>query len=394
MSKFLDIFERFKSGTATDEENAIVHDEIEKYTVIEEYLAEEFDRALPEATDVDNTSAGKRIARKVRFKIIGTVLISLLVVAALYTAVVYLCNNYFYNPNQGIAEVYGGDGQLRLDMWAFNSLHSPEYTTMYAEAWRDGLGSYQLRIDQHNLFTGRLEVVSERIVRGEAMSKDDRILNGYWRLPIGNAFGYREGTMSWIDETGVSHSTPMEEIFKGQIDELRILPESSRVSAYVTFEKDMTLEEFAQLHDEWSGDVWFLYAAVESREGYIPNTLGFSPDGGGIIMESLPPDFPYLQLSNHYEELQTDPAYVWEQHFRALLGHLISRPQFLETLVPVNGLSPQYYEQVLDYIDENGMEVYGSLISGSAEAVLSFLESESLSDFYVNDVRLSVLSRD
>ena len=393
MSKFLDILERFKNGAATDEEVAIVNEEIEKHAAIEEYLAEEFENTMPDTPDNDDDGAGKRIARKVRFRIVGSVLIALLVIGALAAMVVYACNSFYYDPNKGIEEIYGGDGQLLIDMWVFNELHSPEYTTMNAEAWRDSPGCYQLRISQTNLFTGREEILTERIVRGEAVMANDRAISGYWRFPIGNAFGYREGGVVYIDENGTEHRNSTEEMLQELIDEIKLLPASSRVEVYITFEHDLTLDEFAQFKNKWSDDLWFLYAAVLSREGYIPNTLGFSPDGGGIMLETLPSEYPYMQLFNHYDELQTDPAYVWEQHFRSLLNHLIDRPQFLEALANINGISPHYYKEVLEYIDQNGMLVYGALISGTGEDVLSFLENEDLADFYVSDVRLSALSR-
>ena len=110
MSKYLDILKRVRNGTATDEETILFKDEIEKHEAIEEYLADEFDKVELPSQDTADLRVGKRIARKVRLKIIGTVLISLLVIGVLYIATVYICNNYFYNPNQGVAEVYGGDG--------------------------------------------------------------------------------------------------------------------------------------------------------------------------------------------------------------------------------------------------------------------------------------------
>ena len=393
MSRFLDSFERFKNGEANDDESAFVSDEISKYTAIEEYLAEEFEREMPSAKEIPDADAGKRIARKVRFRIIGTVLAALMVIAALIAGAAYVCDNYYYNPNAGIAERYVGDGQLFIDMWAFNELHSPEYTPVRAGAWRESPGSYQLRISLANLFTGKTEIATERVVRGKAMSNDGRTLNGYWRFPMGNAFGYREGHMGWIDEDGVTHRSPMEELLQGQKDELALLPPSAKASVYVSFEQNLSAEEFALLYDNWVGKLHFLYAAVEGRAGQIPTTVGFSPDGGGMVMENAPAEYPYLQLSDHYDEIEGDSANVWERHFRDTLNYLMGRTQFMETLAAVNGISPQYYSEVLEYIDQNGMQIYGALVSGSTDEVLSFLENENLFDFYVNDVMLSGLSR-
>jgi len=392
MSKFLESFERFRNGTATEEETAIVREEISKHEAIEAYLTEQLDQAIPSAGEDMDVAAGKRIARRVRFKMVSVVLIVLFGIAALSAAAVAVCNAYYYDPNKGIGPVYGGDGQLLIDMWAFSELHSPGYMTVWAEAWRDGPGSYEVRIRQNSLFTGLQETASERIVRGRVLGNDDRTPNDYWHFPIGNAFGYREGSVLRVDEDGTEYRAPAAEDLAWQIEALGELPASSRAAVYVTFAHDLPLEAFAELYHVWNSQVGFLYAAVTSADGYMPNTVGFSPDGSGIVLENGPEEYPYFQLSGHYEELQSDPAAAWEQHFRAIVSYLAGRSQFLETMASVNGISPNYYNEVLDYIDQNGMQIYGVLITGSAADIRSFLESEDYLDFYVDGVRLSVLS--
>lgn len=394
MSEFLERFKRFKEGTATQEEAALVHEEIERHEAIEEYLAQVLDEAEPDDITTDtNVSAGRRITRKIHLKIIGVVLAALLILSAAGATAVAIINQHYYNPNSGISPIYGGDGQLLIDMWAFSELHSPGYTTTWAEAWRDGPGSYEVRIAQNNLFTGAQEIASERIVRGTLLGANDPTPGSYWHFPIGNAFGYREGSVVRVDENGVHCRYPAPEDLKRQLDALQELPSSSRAAVYVTFKEDLSLADFAAMQQQWGGSVDFPYAAVESADGYIPNTIGFSSTGAGILLENTPEGYPYFQLIGHHEESEDNLPAIWEQHFHSMVSYLAGRSQFLDTMASVNGISTRYYNEVLDYINQNGVQIYGVLVSGSANDVLGFLDSTEYLDFYVNDVRLSILAR-
>lgn len=390
MRDFRDSFERYKNGTATEEEAAQIQEEVAKHEAIEEYLAGEIDRMPLPIPDESGVSAGKRISRKVRLKICGMVLLVLAVTALLVAAGMFACNQYFYNPNEGIEPVFGGDGQLLLDLWAFNELHSPEYSTTAAEAWRESPGCYQVRIYQTNILSGKQEISFDRIAYGKVQINGEHAPNEYWRFPLMNAFGYRQGNMIHVDETG--KAIPQTGFLLEQTEALTALPDSCQVSVYVTFREDMELQEFAKFYAEWNDRIHFLYNAVLVHDGYTSNTVGFSPAGYGIILQNTPEEYPYFQLTNHDGELEKDPASAWEKHFRDLLHYLIERPGFLEAMTPVNGINNQYYQDILNYIDHNGIKTYGALLNGNVVGIREFLETEQPVDFYVTDVRISVLS--
>ncbi len=394
MNGFLNIFERFKAGAATEEESALVREELGKFEAIEEYLAERFEQAaqgspIPPVSDEAEAAAGKRIARKIRVKIFCAVVAVLAVLGLAAAAAVAAVNNYYYDPNRGIEPVFRDDGQLALDMWAFTELHSPGYSLYGAEALRNAPGCYDVRFQHANVFTGEQKTSSARIVRGKNTSLESFSISGYLNLPAANAFGYREGSLLRGEDDGTVHSTPFPEVLKRQMEALKELPPSSRAAVYVTFANDMPIAEFEQHCEKWSGNLSFDYAAVVCDDGYISNTVGFSPVGGGVIFENTPEGYPFFQLIGG----DADNAAAWEQHFRSLVRYLSDRPQFLESMVSINGISAGDYEEISEYIDKNGVQIYGALISGKADGVLAYLENESLLDFYVQDVRLSVLGR-
>ncbi|QIB68943.1 hypothetical protein Ami103574_06235 [Aminipila butyrica] len=384
-----DLLDQYKKGAATPEESDSIRKEIEKHEAISEFLAEEFTESLPPLDESHDVPSAKKIARKVNVKLFCTILAILLSTAALATAVIASCNLYFYNPNRGIQTTYGGDGQLAVDMMAFTELHSPGYSTYWAEAWQDGLGSYQIRLRQQNLFAGKSEDYSGQIIRGKSFGNNSDTPNGYWHFPLVNAFGSREGKFAY-DETGETALSPTVHV-KEDLDALAQLPDSCRAAVYVTLSKDLTLEQFSDLYQNWQEDLDFYYAAVASSDDYMPTTIGFAPDSFGTILEKDTLDekkYPFFQLLGTSSDA-ANQASIWSTHFTSLLAYLSDRSPFLDAMTSVNGINADYYQGVLNYVDKKGLNIYGLLISGNVQDVQTFLTQESPADFYVSGVRLS-----
>lgn len=393
--KFRERLERLKAGEATGEEAELIRCEIDKYEAIGDYLAEQFEEILPEGMGAEEQAEVKKLARRVKLRLLCSVAAVLLAAAALAWMAVAACNRYYYDPNKGIAPIYGGDGQLMLDMSAFTELHSPGYDTNAAEAWRDGPGCYQVRIWQSDCFRGTQQISAERIVRGEVRTNTDYTPNTYWNFPLGNAFAARSGAVRWVDDRGGEHAGMVPGTAEWQREALEALPKSSQAAVYVTFSKDVTLEEFARMKEKWDArGISFQYAAVVSADAYLGTVVGFVPESAGVIPENTPEEeYPYFELHYYGKELAADPAKVWEAHFRSLVSYLADRSQFLTAMAAVNGIGAEYYRELLNYIDEKGVKIYGALIYGGAAETLRFLDEEKPMEFYVNDVRFSVLER-
>ncbi|PYG87001.1 sigma factor regulator [Ruminiclostridium sufflavum DSM 19573] len=394
MNEFRDRLKCYKNGTAAPEEAESLRLEIEKHEAISDFLAEEFNEQLPPMEETDDTLSAKRISRKASLRLFLTVLLTVLSMAILTVALIGGCNLYFYNPNKGIQPTYGGDGQLLVDMIAFTELHSPGYSTYWAKAWRDGPGSYQVRIRQQNVFLGESENYSEQVVRGKALGNDREMPNDYWHFPLMDAFGERQGIVaSYEGETG-ERIFPSEKDWSEDLQALAQLPDSCRAAVYVTFSKDLTLEQFSNLYKKWTGKLDFLYAAVVSDDKYMASTIGFAPDSAGTILEKNIPDekeYPYFQLFQA-SDAEANQATLWAKHFDSLLRYMSGRGEFLNTMASVNGIGDDYYREVLSYVNENGVKIYGVLLTGNVKSVQAFLAQESYSDFYVSGVRLSAFS--
>lgn len=394
---FHELLEKYKSNTATPEEIRMVEEELEKYESITEYYTDQMGEnldldLLSETEDSEIKNVKKHVNRKIRRNIFISIL-SMLVISAV---VILIVNKNYYNPNSGIPTDQYGFGQFMMDTMAFTEVHSPGYAANTAEAVRDGLGSYQIQIRQNNHFTNKESVFSGKIIRGEFMDRNDSLIN-FWHFPSANCFAFKEGTLVWQESNGVEYRKQPQDDIQYQADTLKELPKSSQVSAYFTFEKNLSLEDFDKLYKKWDNDedqkIFISYAAVWT--GPHNSTVGFQPGGGGRVMESskeVEKNYPFLSLGNHREELDQDPVGSWQTHFESLLSYLADRGEFLNAMANVNTIDPWFYKDIQSYIKENGIQIYGILAQGSVNQILSFLEEEKIDGFNVDDVKLSILS--
>ena len=251
---FHELLEKYKSNTATPEEKRMVEEELEKYESITEYYTDQMGEnldldLLSETEESEIKNVKKHVNRKIRRNIFISIL-SMLVISAV---VILIVNKNYYNPNSGIPTDQYGFGQFMMDTMAFTEVHSPGYAANTAEAVRDGLGSYQIQIRQNNHFTNKESVFTGKIIRGEFMDSSDSLIN-FWHFPSANCFAFKEGTLVWQESNGVEYHVQPQDDIQYQADALKELPKSSQVSAYFTFEKNLSLEEFDKLYKKWNND--------------------------------------------------------------------------------------------------------------------------------------------
>lgn len=391
--RFRDYLEKYKNGTATPEELEFIKGEIEKYEALTDFMCEK-DEEFPEdfitETDVEEL---KMVNKHVNKKMLRNIVCSVLIIVVLGVIITFSMKWIYYNPNKGYTSPYGsGNGQFFIDTEAFVELQCPGYIVNYAEAQSEGFGRYDIKISQSNIFKGKEEIYRDKIIRGKNQSGND-VYTDLWHFPYGNAFG-GNGNVSWEIDGKVYTSQPPDER-KYQVDELKKVPESSIVSAYFGFKDILTLKQFEQMYDKYS-NLGFSYAAVNTIEtGRNINVVGFSPTGTGVIIEKgiVPEDeYPYFEMLNHGDELKTNKVKVWEGHFKTLLKYMSNRPEFLSAVANVNYIDKDFYKKTLDYVNANGVCVYGVLVHGNVKDILEFEKQSNVQSINVNDVKVSTLS--
>lgn len=398
---FSELMEKVRRGEATPEEQGRIAELLEQHEVIEEYLAEklnaDFAESLPQEDGGETRLLTKKVNRRMRNVTLKAAAI-VLAVAAAAAGIVFGVRAYnqnkYYDPNRGYEKnTYVHSGQFYLDVRAFTLLHCPGYMADFVKSVPQGNGVHTIRIALQDRFNALDSVYDGTIVRGELEDPTYRV----WPLPIGNAFGYKEGWLAYSHEGGptIIGQDPEQRGFI--VEELARIPGDSEATAFLTFREELSLEELARFSKEWGEkEAYFLYAAVRPRDDRIGVglTTGFVPSGGGALLEQSDPvleKYPDLQMSLPYPATEQEMAEAWEPHFTTLLQYMMDRGEFLQTLGYVQ--YRDFYRELLEYVQEHGISIYGVMVSGNAEMLLEMEKDENVFSFYVDNVKFSRLEK-
>lgn len=166
---------------------------------------------------------------------------------------------------------------------------------------------------------------------------------------------------------------------------LNELPEYVEVYASVTFPEDLTMDALLQLEDQYKEDSCFLWAILrcnDASDDYIPQC--------GVHLQDYRSDYyqPAAWADTAYPDLFTD-RYNWtgsimEQHITSMLQFSADQARNGTGIVP-SGETPEYYQTVLDYFEENGIKTYGCYVIASPQTLLGMMDHGDVSDVSLID---------
>ncbi len=380
---FKELLTRYKSGEATAEEIKAVEEELEKNELINEYLAEHILEGPPQFPTAD--AEAKRVKHAVNRRLVFIILSSVLLVAALALLAVFvglpMYDRAFYDPNEGYQNRFGTT-QFLADVSAYTELHFPGMITGSAKAEPLGMGEYDITIHQWSTFGGNDVFYRDRIVRGKAQNA----LYEFYHFPAINVF---------YDIGGASEKQDAES-YSYYVDELKRLPETAWVSAYISFAQDIDMRQLAALKQRYVG-IGFRWVAVRvTDDRFFGTQIGFEPTGSGIVIEDLVPKdkYPAFELAECERGPNGYSPETLEAHFKTLVQYLADRDGFVRAMGEVNNIRPGgYYREVLDYVNQKGVKSYGMLVNGHVGDILQLLDEDITGSVFVDDVKLSMLER-
>lgn len=388
---FRELIHKYKNGTATEEEIKMIEQEIEKYEAIEEYLADNMDIDFNEFDDevlnVETSGIKKSVNSRLRKVVITSVSIVLAIVFSVFFIISPLVDRLYYDPTRISMGKEGKD--LDFDLRAFTELNLPGYVIKsFAGAEKLGFGKYNIYFHRKNMFTEEVDNISMKIERNR------RIATSFEDLFGENIyFGFKT-----IKEPDYTNDL---QIFKEQkervMNHINELNPVSYVSAYITFEEDLTMEELYKLQMEYR-DVEFAWVGVRtSPEGERAEYItGFYTDPNAGPHSSTFPDeekYPGFQILDYLSSVpMTDPYSVmpkaYEVHYTTLLKYMADRTDAVEVF-DFSPLKTQYYHSALDYIEEHGIKTFGALIYANAEDLIEFVENTPIKNIEIDQVLAS-----
>lgn len=365
---FKDLFDRYEKGEVTEEERKIIEEAIEKNKVINDYLLKDFSREInfleEEKEDVNNNKDFKNIKKKAKFGMFKIILISIIATILIIDIGVRALNSLYYNPGEKLKSEDSYFDRFYLDTKVFTELHIPNYQTMYTTVTNTGIGKYNLGILNRNDFNDSDNYININLDKNKVL--ENTFLS--FKFPVGNAFDYD------------SKDINLEEFKKG-----------STASLHLTLNNDLTIEEVDNLFKKY--DVHETYLAIRTNSSI---TMGFMPFYNFTTRDfnediNIKEDLYQRLLDKEYKE---EDRYLREEdHFKSLLNYMSYREEFLESLFDYNNIDSYMYKYALEYIEKNGVKVYGVTIVGTTENLLKLFEDENIRGIMVDEVRLSIYQK-
>lgn len=388
-----ELLKKYRQGQTTEEETRRIEEDIEKFEAIGVYLEETLEE---ERTGLKIEEADAKDIRRIKGKVNRKVFCYSFAGAAVLIAIILLinliCSQIFYNPNKGIREIYGGDGQLMLDLSVYTEMHNPGYIVNQAHAEPDWFGKYGLSVTWGRLFTGEEEKAYINLVRGK-VKESGNVERSFKGTSIYHAIGTKLGMVIYEGKDDTSMDLAKAEL-QNQQEHIAALPESAYLAVNITFPEAKTVEEMLKFADQYQG-VSIIYNYVESKTGALQMN-GFGFDRAGIIpdqTEEINQKYPYLWTLG--EDMDSgDRAEKWTLHYESMLKYLSERGEFIDMMTDaVSGWSSVDYKEELETVKKEGIHIVGMQIHGNRQDILDIIASGEIDGMDILDIKVSEYSR-
>ena len=354
---FKDSFDRYKNGNATEEEIRFVEEEIDKNILITEYLEQKSAFEDYMATEIVGESGTefidvKRSLRRRNGKLVVLSFCVVLCFALLYHfAFIPLGSMLFYNPSSYITMYDDRMGEtVKINILAdaaisFYELHHPSLRVEGAYAQRTGLGTYEAELYGQSYFGGSSTI--SRAIRYGKINED--LVS--WSVLRNASVPYE----IFCEEE--NRHRKYDEEWQAVTDKLKELPQGVTVEISLTFNRALTAVEMSELINQYSS-IHINWAGVETGVDDTWLCSGFDPF--------------YVMVSD--EKID---AKRLKEHFLELVQTQINHSDFTKMLNQ-RYIQPSYYKEVKDYVESNGLKIYGLVLSGSAKEILGMLDQEDV----------------
>lgn len=424
---FRELLEKYKNGTATEAERALVEEELEKSEAISDYLAEGLEELenggdAPSATDMEVKQVKRTVNRRLRRTALWAAAMVLAAVLVVQFVVNPLVSSFYYRPD---AQTVGqnearekhvdfvidetsvavdqtmtteDDGSdVEVDLTAFYELMMPGLTPTNIQTEAEGFGRYTITYEAVDGLTGTAESMTQKLRPGSYGTE----VQGSWG----------DYTLSMLDHTapalnpeegGRSNSATQ------AMEHLTMLPETAFVAAWVHFPEDLTCVQFAKLADSYesggSGEIFFRWAGVRVSDwnastGSLAQFLGIVPEDAAMEWERVSPSWEKYPMFDYWQYLAEggrscfgDRVYMHtgvlaEEHFKSVLAYAADRTEAVQALAgPIQEGTLWDFDTAQSYIEENGVRIGGALVYSEPQALLRLYENGEIDNLSLEQV--------
>ncbi len=370
---FKEAFEHYRIGTASAEERTLVEEEIEKARLITEYLDEDWN--IPTLTDEAPIQDMKLVRRNIRKRNVLIVLTSIVLCMAIFLTswlvIIPTLEKHYWNPKANNAGVtYSTDLEAMLAVYA--ELICPNTGIGKVSSTKTGFATYDLSI-QHWKLNGNYV---DNLYANATLEKGElKLPDGLLETVPTNIF------------TRATYPFYSEDTHSPSIYELMQLPDYVTITATVSFEYDMSIEEVLAFDNTLvDGRIGWVGIRNSPTDVQLQPLCGFIPHQSGSVRDELNDTYPALEIKGMQKT-----AANWEDHFTSMLRFLDGQYNN-GTCIKLHGTSSSqsYYKEVLDYVEANGIYSYGCYVTGTPETFVKLLKTPAVEQIWIQDSWLNI----
>jgi len=355
---FQELFERYRTGAATDEERQAVEAELEKFALLSDHLygAWETDQAQAPAGEL------KQVKRSLRRRNFMLVLTSVVLVIAMLLSIPLVEKVYFDPRQQTTSCTVRSDLDIALE--CYYELFSPDQTYNLISSYTDtGFGTWSIELSLldweapglHSYINATVDKNEIRFPR-----------NTLYYSPT-DLFDMGPVEIS-IDSIGYDSIYDIEWMFADA-------EEDTHMYATISFNADLSPEELFAFMDRYGVVIrWAGVRAGHPSEPLKP-LIGMKLDG---YREDRGINADYPDLQGQVTE------YNAEQHFRSMVEYVRDYERDTINIGVIE--DPEYYDQVLTELDEGGLRFYGAYVTLSISTLREMANNGDVTHFKVLEV--------
>lgn len=384
---FKTAFAHYTEGCAADEERRLVETELEKYELISQHLDAQWNQFDPQLSTPEPEVV--KMNKRLRRQNAALVLTSLALVAALLiTSVIGFAPTIaaklqesqrhtveekleenkqleaqaeaaYWDPNE--TRFHESVTDLQLTIAAYNELFCPGYDVNALWITKTGFAAYSLVITRSN-------------AQSDLVNTAGTLIEGALRLDMDLALSR--------PAVNIFYGFGQPETLELAVQDAAALPEFVDIYAAVSFSDDLTVKELIALKEKYGLQIEWSAVDVGERD-YGPCGMDvFS--GGGLSYDLSASRYP--DFSARYGN--STPAQL-ENHFKTLLK--LSADRLAEGKgISVSELAPDFYANALEYVETNGIRIYGCFLVASPSTLLQLIEDGVVNGICIEDAWIGI----
>lgn len=433
---YRELLKLYKAGKLDEQQRRKVAADIERQDAISEYLFDEAAIPVPEEVltpespfgdDGNRDSCGdtgtlpqgnckdanqdqyeaqfvSMIQRSIRRAFIKMGLTVGAIVLAIVLCAVFLLPRavslFYYDPTAivGKSDKYEGmsTNRMSLDMSVYSELFLPGHYRNNVIAESRGYGEYDITIAQNASFNGQFTDVTGKLKRGKLTLYNTNVL----KRPVDNVFLLPEdvkGAANIVheDEDGNSLGLMGAAGTAAEAREaLENLVDKKRYLAYVSLTDITDYETVYQWFEKkelFSAMMWYAVYAEDTEGYFLEPNVGFSPQPSGTLLDWNREAYPLLSLLDSTntdggpDAAEPSDAGQMQTHFFSLLNYLTDHDEILN-MMNDDPIESMRLEEIIRYVEENGLRIYGFAIAAPKEDLLELEEDPLVSYIYTTEL--------